>query len=54
MNAVARDGSQILQRLTAEQRKLIIQKMASNLMSYSKDILQANKHDLDEAKKEGI
>ncbi|CAF4789082.1 unnamed protein product [Rotaria sp. Silwood2] len=28
--------------------------MASNLVEYSKDILQANKHDLEEATKEGL
>ncbi|CAF1121269.1 unnamed protein product [Rotaria sordida] len=50
----AREGSRLLQRLTAEQRKTIINKMASNLIEYSKDILQANKHDLEEAMKEGL
>ncbi|CAF3441363.1 unnamed protein product [Rotaria sp. Silwood1] len=49
-----RDGSRLLQRLTAEQRKTIINKMASNLIEYSKDILQANKQDLEEAIKEGL
>ena len=49
----ARDGSRILQRLSAEQRKTIIQKMASNLIEHSKDILLANKRDLEEAKKDG-
>ncbi|CAF3462471.1 unnamed protein product [Rotaria sp. Silwood1] len=49
-----RDGSRLLQRLTAEQRKKIINKMASNLIEYSKDILQANKQDLEEAIKEGL
>ncbi|CAF2710056.1 unnamed protein product [Rotaria sp. Silwood2] len=49
-----RDGSRLLQRLTAEQRKTIINKMASNLIEYSKDILQANKQDLEEAMKEGL
>ncbi|CAF4818895.1 unnamed protein product, partial [Rotaria sp. Silwood2] len=48
----ARDGSRLLQKLTTEQRKIIINKMASNLVEYSKDILQANKHDLEEATKE--
>ena len=52
-NNLARDGSRLLQRLTAEQRKTIINKMASNLIEYSKDILQANKQDLEEATKEG-
>ncbi|CAF4361635.1 unnamed protein product, partial [Rotaria magnacalcarata] len=28
--------------------------MASNLREYSKDILQANKHDLEDASKEGL
>jgi gamma-glutamyl phosphate reductase len=51
---IARDGSRVLQRLTTEQRKLIINKMASNLIEYSKDILQANKRDLEEANKAGI
>jgi len=50
----ARDGSRVLQRLTSEQRKTIINKMASNLVDYSKDILQANKRDLDEAAKTGL
>jgi gamma-glutamyl phosphate reductase len=50
---IARDGSRVLQRLTTEQRKLIINKMASNLIEYSKDILQANKRDLEEANKAG-
>ena len=49
----ARDGSRILQRLSTEQRKTIIQKMASNLIEHSKDILLANKRDLEEAKKDG-
>jgi gamma-glutamyl phosphate reductase len=52
-NFLARDGSRILQRLSAEQRKTIIHKMASNLSDHSKDILQANKRDLEEASKEG-
>lgn len=51
---VARDGSRILQRLTTEQRKIIINKMASNLVDYSKDILQANKRDLENAAKDGL
>ena len=50
---LARDGSRILQRLSGEQRKAIINKMASNLIEHSKDILQANKRDLEEATKEG-
>ena len=49
----ARDGSHSLQRLSTEQRKTIIQKMASNLLEHSKDILQANKRDLENATKEG-
>ncbi|CAF1264407.1 unnamed protein product [Rotaria sordida] len=49
-----RDGSRLLQTLTAEQRKTIINKMASNLIEYSKDILLANKQDLEEAMKEGL
>ena len=49
----ARDGSRTLQRLSTEQRKTIIQKMAKNLIDYSQDILQANKRDLEEATKEG-
>ncbi len=53
MNNLAREGSRILQRLTTEQRKIIINKMASNLIEYSKDILQANKRDLEEATKDG-
>ncbi len=52
-NRLARDGSRILQRLSTEQRKSIIKKMASNLMEYSNDILQANKRDLENATKEG-
>ncbi len=51
---LARDGSRTLQRLSTEQRKMIINKMATNLMDYSKDILQANKRDLEEATKEGL
>ncbi|CAF0842836.1 unnamed protein product [Adineta steineri] len=50
----ARDGSRILQRLSAGDRKQIINKMSSNLIDYSKDILQANKRDLDVASKEGL
>ncbi|CAF4207683.1 unnamed protein product [Rotaria socialis] len=50
----ARDGGRVLQRLTTEQRKTIINKMASNLIQYSNDILQANKHDLEDASKEGL
>jgi gamma-glutamyl phosphate reductase len=53
LNFLARDGSRILQRLSTEQRKIIIHKMASNLIDHSKDILQANKRDLEEASKEG-
>ncbi|CAF1373945.1 unnamed protein product [Rotaria sp. Silwood1] len=49
-----RDGSRLLQRLTAEQRKTIINKMASNLIEYSQDILEANKQDVEEAMKEGL
>lgn len=51
--SLAREGSRLLQRLTQEQRKTIINKMASNLIEYSADILQANKQDLEEATKEG-
>ena len=50
---LARDGSRILQRLSSEQRKTIIHKMASNLVEHSKEILQANKRDLEEATKTG-
>lgn len=50
---LARDGSRILQRLSTEQRKTIINKMASNLIDYSKDILRANKQDLEAASKDG-
>jgi len=53
LNILARDGSRLLQKLSRDQRKSIINKMALNLNEYSKDILQANKHDLEEAKKEG-
>ncbi|CAF4076186.1 unnamed protein product [Rotaria sp. Silwood2] len=53
MNNIARDGSRLLQKLSSEQRKSIINKIASNLNEYSKDILQANKHDLEEATKGG-
>ncbi|CAF0937552.1 unnamed protein product [Adineta steineri] len=50
----ARDGSRFLQKLSSDQRKSIINKMASNLIEYSKDILQANKLDLEQAKKAGL
>jgi gamma-glutamyl phosphate reductase len=53
LNILARDGSRLLQKLSSDQRKSIINKMALNLNEYSKDILQANKHDLEEATKEG-
>jgi gamma-glutamyl phosphate reductase len=53
LDYLAREGSRILQRLSTEQRKSIIHKMATNLIDYSKDILQANKRDLDEATKSG-
>ena len=53
LNVVARDGSRILQRLSPEQRKAIIHKMASNLVEHSEDILRANKRDLEEATKTG-
>jgi hypothetical protein len=52
-NSLARDGSRSLQRLSTEQRKIIINKMASNLIDYSKDILQENKRDLEDATKGG-
>jgi gamma-glutamyl phosphate reductase len=52
-NFIARDGSRLLQKLSSDQRKEIINKMASNLTEYSKDILQANKRDLEEATKGG-
>ena len=50
---LARDASRLLQKLTNEQRKTIINKMASNLTDYSKDVLQANRLDLEKAKKDG-
>ena len=50
---LARNGSRILQRLSTEQQKLIINKMATNLVDYSNDILGANKRELEEATKEG-
>jgi len=53
LNILARDGSRLLQKLSRDQRKSIINKMALNLNEYSKDILQANKHDLEEATKGG-
>lgn len=52
-NSVARDGSRLLQKLSAAQRQAIINKMASNLTDYSKDILRANTLDLDEANRRG-
>jgi gamma-glutamyl phosphate reductase len=54
MLCLARDGSRILQKLSTTQRKIIIDRMAANLMDYSKDILQANKRDLEEATKIGL
>ncbi|CAF0995616.1 unnamed protein product [Didymodactylos carnosus] len=50
----ARDGSRHLQRLSTEQRQAIIYKMASNLIDYSKEILNANKRDFEEASKIGL
>ncbi len=50
---IARDGSRLLQKLSSNQRQAIINKMALNLTEYSKDILQANKNDLEEATKGG-
>ncbi|UJR37450.1 hypothetical protein I4U23_030153 [Adineta vaga] len=50
----ARDGSRQLQKLSSDERKSIIDKMASNLIDYSNDILQANKLDLDQATKNGL
>ena len=54
MFCLARDGSRILQKLSTAQRKIIIDRMAANLLEYSKDILQANKRDLEEATKMGL
>jgi gamma-glutamyl phosphate reductase len=51
---LARDGSRLLQKLSTDQRQAIINKMASNLIEYSKDILEANKNDLEEANKKGL
>ena len=51
---LARDASRLLQKLTSDERKNIINQMAKNLITYSKDILQANKYDLDEASKGGL
>lgn len=53
-NVIARDGSRLLQKLSNDQRKAIVEKIASNLTEYSKDILEANKHDLEEAIKNGL
>lgn len=53
MRFLARDASRLLQKLTGDERKTIINRMASNLITYSKDILQANKLDLEEASKGG-
>jgi gamma-glutamyl phosphate reductase len=49
----ARDGSRLLQKLSSDERKSIINKMASNLTDYAGDILQANKRDLEQAAKTG-
>ncbi|CAF1051112.1 unnamed protein product [Rotaria sp. Silwood1] len=49
----ARDGSRLLQKLSSDQRKAIIDKIALSLNEYSKDILQANEQDLEQAKKGG-
>ena len=53
LNGLARDGSRLLQKLSTDQRQAIINKMASNLIDYSKDILRANTLDLEEASKSG-
>ena len=51
---IARDGSRLLQKLSTDQRQAIIIQMASNITDYSKDILQANRRDLEEANKRGL
>jgi len=50
----ARDGSRILQRLSAEERKGIIRRMAKNLIDRKDEILQANRKDIEEAAKDGL
>ena len=50
-NALARDGGRILQSLSAHERSNIIEKYAQSLLDNSKAILEANKLDLDLAKK---
>lgn len=47
----ARDGSRILQNLTAEERSKIINTYANSLLEKSQSILEANKLDLEKAKK---
>jgi len=50
-NFKARDGGRILQSLSAHERSTIIEKYAQSLLDNSKEILEANKLDLDLAKK---
>ena len=47
----ARDGGRVLQALSADQRSTIIEKYAQSLLDNSKIILEANKLDMDLAKK---
>lgn len=54
MACLARDAGRVLQNLNGQQRKAIIDKMSSNLLNYSKDILHANKVDIDQAVKQGL
>jgi gamma-glutamyl phosphate reductase len=54
MSILARDASRLLQQLTSNERKAIINRMATSLVTHSKDILQANQLDLEEANKEGL
>ena len=49
----ARDGSRILQRLSDDERKGMIRRMAKNLIEHREEILQANRKDIDEATKNG-
>lgn len=48
---IVRDGGRTLQSLTSEQRSAIIEDYAKRLLDNSKEILEANKIDLDLAKK---